>query len=144
MNHLAARQRDKDKRWDYTCKTSHGLIYPIGYCMPYNIIDPDKEGSTLIASEEYKQKVRDNKDLYHSDGHETEEEAQQCYKNYLLDEARYNSHMIDQMLRCEICREFTDLVVHVDNRTFILCEEHNNREGLNSVLNVGESWEGAE
>jgi hypothetical protein len=144
MQHFAARQRNADQRWDYTCRTGQGAVHPVGYCMPYSWIDPDKS-SAILLSEEDKEKIRQSKDKHHSDGHATQEEAEQCYKNYLLDmRTFYDSKIQRQMLPCEVCGVFTQRAVSIDGWTHILCDDHANRGGVSSILSVGESWEGAE
>lgn len=144
MNHLKALQR-QDGRWDYTITDKYGKTRPTGYCMPYEFIDPDTHDYPWM-SEEQKSKIRATSEKHHSNGHATKEEAENCYKNYLFDEGVRISVMTNQKLRCEICKQFTDGIVHIGNgyEFHILCDNHQDRESIKSLLHVEDVWEGAE
>ena len=133
MQHYSARQREHDGKWDYTVGST-----PVGYCRAYK--DPDEMGVPMhpdtVAT------IRQFKYKHHTHGHETAEEACACYKEYLFDQRTRHSDMKNQMLRCEICGEFTQHVVYIGAyEVHKLCEKHANREGLEQVVEVGESWE---
>ena len=137
MQHLKARQRQHDKRWDYTSEWQN-IIHPIGYCHAWK--DPD--AWNLPMSEDQKQEYRQFSDKYHTDGHETAVEACECYKQYLLDHTVRHSDDMDTLLKCKICHDWTHHRVHVDRfMSFILCKKHANRETLEKLVKVGESWE---
>jgi hypothetical protein len=137
MNYYQARQREKDGRWDYT-KRNDDDIHPVGYCAGW------REWLTLAnlteeANEHYKRqweaKVLLHRDKYHSDGHQTPEDAAECYKRYLLDQqlslGRENH---SSMHKCRVCGEFTHLFAEIDSQVWILCEHHNNRETVETLF----------
>jgi hypothetical protein len=136
MNYLSAKQRGSDSRWDYTYNGS-----PWGYCRAYSPI-PD----TIPGFKEWNEKVAPLAPKFHTDGHATEEEACECYKQYLLDTAlrlqpaepenAYQQH------RCKVCHKFTACYAQVGAyRMFVLCPEHQTRAIVAGLLKVGESWE---
>jgi len=145
MLHYAARQREQDKLWDYTCRDKYGT-HPVGYCMPYSRIDPDKGANVTMLSEEQKDKLRSSKDKYHDTGHSTKEEAENCYKDYMLSEyTNYDHRDEEHMSRCVVCNMFTQRYVTVGGwYLFVLCDVHANRETLEILYEVHEIYEGAE
>src|SRR5579872_1441557 len=80
MNYLKPRQRETDGRWDYT-QMNDGIVWRIGYCHEFR--EPKKD--EWCWSEEAKKKLYANREKYHKDGHLTEQEAYDCYKQYKLD-----------------------------------------------------------
>ena len=120
MNYYTALQRETSKKWDYTRRNGDS-IHAIGYC----------SGA-------------DRGDKYHNDGHETEGEAQKCYKEYLLDkELRLEGHeLADTKRMCEHdgCEVWTSKMAEISpTRSFILCDEHRTREVVSGLFSVGES-----
>lgn len=137
MQHLKASQRRHDERWDYTSEWQN-ITHPIGYCHAWK--DPDEWG--LPVSDEEKEKFRQHKGKYHTDGHATAEEACECYKQYILDHIVRHSDDINTLHKCQVCDEWTHHRVHVDRfDSFILCAKHANRETLEKLFEVGEAWE---
>jgi hypothetical protein len=118
MNYDEPRQRETDKRWDYTTHNKRTGTRSIGYCRGWD----EKTG----------EKLRPNKDKFHTDGHETREEALECYRQYQLDnELFFGKELLDSQARCIECGEWTQLMVQVGygvGRVFVLCEKHQNRE----------------
>ena len=76
-------------------------------------------------------------------GHETATEAQDCYKQYLLDNQLFlGLEMSNQMLRCRICQQYTNRMARIGIYThFVLCGDHMEREFVDKLLEIGESWE---
>jgi hypothetical protein len=75
------------------------------------------------------------------EGHATEQEAQDCYKRYLLDH-RLNLDMTmnDTQRKCCICGEWTQKAAEIDNgQIWDLCDAHRNRETVEKLFSVGES-----
>lgn len=141
MNHLTARQRPSDSRWDYTWNGR-----PTGYCHEYV---PLKEDGQILPAEIAKRenaKMEALKDKFHSTGHATEQEACDCYKQHLLDtnlrltpEEPANA---SQQNRCQVCQKFTACHASVGPyQLFVLCPEHQTRECIESLLKIGQSWE---
>jgi hypothetical protein len=67
--------------------------------------------------------------------HYSPEEAEEHYRAYLLDTARYDGHWRGVAYRCELCGEWTDRFAQLDS--FVvhrLCPAHLNREGLSRLL----------
>lgn len=125
MNYYKASQRNKDKRWDYT---KNGM--PIGYCKEYCELDSNIE--SFCAT----------KHKHHTEGHETKEEACECYKEYLLDHRLIlDRKMSNQQLKCEICKEWTNGFAEIDCNIFTLCPKHNNRKSVEEIMGeINESY----
>lgn len=141
MRHSLALQRKSDGRWDYT---TNGC--PTGYCLEYV---PLNESDGVFSPE---MAIAHNKKMlplignYHTDGHATEQEACDCFKKYMLDtQLRLNPAEppnAEQQNRCGVCRKFTACYAYVGPyAAFVLCPEHQTRECVESLYNVGESWE---
>ena len=135
MNHSCARQRN-DGRWDYT---RNGR--PWGYCCEYRPVPPDIPGA-----EQWNAKLEPLQHKFHTDGHATEEEACECYKQYLLDTSLQlvaaEPKNANQQHRCQVCKAFTACYATVGTyRMFTLCPTHQTREEVEKLLRVGESWE---
>jgi hypothetical protein len=113
VNYYQPREH-KDGGWHYTCRNDD-RIWPVGYCSDHP-------------------------------AHPTRDEAYECYRQYLLDTARYDQRIVDQQLRCEVCGTFTDRLVDVGPgsvNSYMLCDEHHNREALEGLVQVGDavsSW----
>lgn len=114
MNHHGPRQvRLEDGSpggWHYTCHNRRVGTYPEGYCTGH-------------------------------EPHETEQQARECYALWALDNARYDVKLSSQMLRCEIagCDVWSQIMAgppgySAFGRDVVLCDEHRNRAGLESVL----------
>lgn len=137
MQHKKALQRESDKRWDYTVQWGD-RITPIGYCRPFK--DPDEMGVPM--NPDTAATIRQFKDKHHSHGHETAEEACNCYKEYLLDQRLRHGELDNQMVRCQVCGEWTQHVIYLDGYvSYKVCEKHATREELEKLVSVWESWE---
>jgi len=116
VNYYAARQRQDNGKWDFTCMND-GRGRPVGYCA-------EAGGSH----------------------HDTEEEAQACYRKYLLDtRVRYRSHKEGEAgtyEKCKVCGKLTNGYAEVGHLSiYFLCQEHQTREALEEVYGeVGEIW----
>jgi hypothetical protein len=128
-----------DQRWDYCCGS-----HPTGYCHTYKPI-PEDEGLGEWAKRA-NEKLAPLAANFHDTGHATEAEAQECYKKYMLDTSLRltpkepeNPH---QLNRCQVCGTFTACHAYVGAyQIFTLCPEHQTRETVESLYEVGESWE---
>jgi hypothetical protein len=146
MRHYKARQSTLTGKWKYTSAGRDG-VYEVGYCSSLSLCPdcgdignfgtPQRQnckkclGSGLIDAE--------NPCL----GHDTPEEAEEHYKQYLLDRIDFQrpDHIKDQQLKCQICGKWTQSTVGPGMRFFVLCDEHLNRAAVSELLSVGESWE---
>lgn len=81
MRHLAARQLESSKRWDYTQELDH-KVAPVGYCAKARI-ETESTGGKHIGH------------------HETAAEAQDCYRRYLLAELLKLDGMHERLQQCE-------------------------------------------
>src|SRR5688572_23248514 len=102
MNYYAARQRLKDQRWDYTLNDR-----PYGYCREY--VDPDQYPESIreYMTENEVQKTRAFQHKYHRDGHATEQEACDCYKEYMLDHhLQLDREDCNSQHKCQKCGEW--------------------------------------
>ena len=142
MNYYKARQRQSDGKWDYTCGHDGGgmyPVYPIGYCTALpNITD----ASIYPFSPEEIQLFQENVSKFHTSGHNTPEEACECYKQYCLDfHSRFGIEDNHVQKKCKVCGEWTTLYALVDSSVFQLCEKHNNRDEVEKLFKTpGEIW----
>ena len=140
MNYLKARQRQSDKRWDYTCMNDR-RIWPIGYCHEWREYTPE-ERKTYCMNDGWYEEYESRKAKYHSTGHATPEEACACYKEYQLDTALRFGTQPNRKEQCLVCGEWTQQMAMVGGyETYVLCEKHANREEVEKLYVVGESAE---
>jgi hypothetical protein len=135
MNYYGPRQRQGDKRWDYTCKND-GHTYPVGYCAPFRRWT-DEELARFGFSRQMVEADEKLEAGHHEGGHATEGEACECYKKYLLDRyLRLGQVDANHQNRCEVCGEFTQLYATIPSemKHWVLCERHNTREGVEKVF----------
>lgn len=140
MRHYVASQRVSDQRWDYTCNR-----HPTGYCCEYRPISLDGIIGEHLARR-HNEQMEPLKDNFHTTGHATRKEAEDCYKKYLLDTQlsllTSEPPNAQQQHKCMVCGTWTACFAHVGTyRLFVLCPEHQTREAVESLLEVGESWE---
>lgn len=110
MRNYAARQNKKDGKWFFT------------------YIDSDMPG--MIYNAGYCQS---------DDGHKSKEEAELCYRKFLLDERMVFVQRIDpkRHFPCEVkgCNENTQGGAFIDSEyTIPLCKEHRVREHVDALL----------
>jgi len=143
LNTYTILQRKSDGRWDVTYK-NNGIVRPYGYCHAFvpldkmpNLILPDK------AIEENK-KYEASAHKYHSHGHETKEEAAECFRQYLLDHYLNLNGWDNESLRhkCAICDAETEFSAEITmtNNSWCLCKKHLNRESVESLFNIGKDF----
>lgn len=126
MNYYDAKQRLSDGRWDYTCNNR-----PTGYCRPYEEIDPQ----IIPVSESQLEEYRATAHKHHSHGHATEQEARECYREYLLDHSlSLGRKMSNQQLKCKSCGEWTQGFAEINNEIIVLCDQHNNRPTVETLF----------
>lgn len=90
-------------------------------------------------------KIALNKHKYHTCGHETEEEARKCYKEYMLDyQLRLNPKQENpsQLYKCKVCSEWCSGSATIGwCEYYNLCEKHCTREEVEKIVSpAGEMW----
>jgi hypothetical protein len=161
MRHLKARQMLEGShagKWHYTSCSSRGG-YAIGYCSeikPCPDCNADGEklgnltdiegGCPTCKGRQWVQKADAERCF-----HDTAEEAQEHYRQYLLDHARFypasgeEEKVGNTLHRCQApgCQAFTAGAVYVKGSWhFDLCADHRNRETLAQLVpSIGEAWE---
>jgi hypothetical protein len=149
MNYYAARQREDDKKWDYTCMND-GRTWPIGYCSRFREAKLMTEGG-YFHTQQSADRHNSFKEKYGPHHHEIKDQAIACYKDYLLDndlhfwpycELTDEKPMTRTEHRCETegCESYKTGLCRVDQRDFHLCNDHQTREVMATLLHVGESW----
>lgn len=139
MNHLCAYKWPDTNRWEY-CRNG----VPTGYCREYKPL-----GGPMISpalAEKENEKMEPLRGNFHTDGHATKEEAEECYARYLLDTSlRLQTTEPDDaehQEKCEICGAWTTCFARVGAyRAFVLCPAHQTKEAVRSLFRVGERWE---
>lgn len=120
MRHYCARQRTNTGKWDYCCGDQ-----PVGYCRSYASLEDDPFAAK-----------------YHTDSHDTEEEACDCYLEYLLDRECREWESTQEQRKCRECGAWTTHTVQVGQCWMeTLCPEHATRELIKKHYgSVGEMW----
>jgi hypothetical protein len=142
MNYYAARQRQSNKRWDYTVRNDE-YIAPVGYCSKYYEWTEELFKRLGIPENDPNiERARSFKHKHHDIGHSTEKEACECYREYLLDQKlKLMLEKSDVQHKCVVCGEWTTNYAEVDTKYFDLCKDHNNREEVEKLFGVpGEIW----
>lgn len=140
MIHYNAKQRLSDMRWDYVCGNR-----PTGYCAGYReFTEKDDFLSEQMRIQE-NAKMAVHKEKYHTNGHETEEEARLCYKQYMLDnELRLSPKQENpsQLNKCDVCGEFCSGSASIGwCERYTLCEKHCTRDEVERLTEpAGEMW----
>ena len=139
MNHFTARQRESDKRWDYTCRRD-GIAWPIGYCAGWR--EPQPGLMTPGQIKDWLEKAMPHMHKFHTDGHASAEEANECYKQYLLDfDLRLDGDHQNVQHKCKVCGVWTSKYASVGSSAWSLCDEHRTREHAEALFGpMGESW----
>jgi anaerobic ribonucleoside-triphosphate reductase len=111
MNLYCARQHQETQKWKYVMFNDN-KCYLVGYCAT------DK-----------------------CEGHNTEKEACEHYRQYLLDtRLRYFTENNEQR-KCKVCGEWTQGRATIDMEIFDLCPTHQTREVVETLYGkVGECW----
>jgi hypothetical protein len=136
VNYDRPRQRETDKRWDYTTGNRRTGVHPIGYCRAWPKSWYEHEG------EEWLEKLKVNKDKFHDRGHDTAAEARECYHQYQLDNEVRIGKQPDQQRRCAECEKWTQDFVQVGGalgQINVLCEDHQDRETIEKHFNCYDS-----
>lgn len=120
MRHYCARQQTTTGKWDFCCGD-----LPVGYCRGYASLETDP----FVVK-------------YHSDGHETAEEACDCYLEYLLDRECREWESSSEQRKCRECGAWTAHMVQVGQCWMEnLCPEHATRELIKKHHGpIGEMW----
>lgn len=139
MNYYQARQRKKDGRWDFTV-LNDGNVRSCGYCTAWEEILRVRERAAemgLPTNPHHDALIDSFQDKFHGDGHETPEEASECYKEYVLDiRTSYTTGTRSTKHLCvaEGCEEYTSFGANADGRVFWLCNTHRNRETVSGLF----------
>jgi hypothetical protein len=150
LNYYKAREIQKDGKpsgkYHYTCQNGDGVC-AVGYCSRIRTCPAcNGQGMFVPETSEYYCKECKSKGVYYLEdqevcpGHDTEMEACEHYRQYLLDKARYDQVSKDIQKKCDICQAWTQRAAYIPSEMVehFLCDEHCNREGLDKVFkNVG-------
>lgn len=147
MQYLKPRQRESDKRWDYTAMHDHH-VRPIGYCRGWqdmhfkalptiNSIEGFQSDGGIIWSKPDKEDYEARRDKYHTDGHATAQEAADCFRQYCLDtRLNLDGQYVDTQFKCEVCGTWTDRFAEIDHQQHVLCDQHRNREEVEKLFSI--------
>lgn len=137
MNYFQASQR-KDDKWDFTC-SNDGRKWPVGYCSPFRDYN-EKERKELLMSDAWYADHLKHKGKYHDCGHDTAEQAAECYKQYVLDhDLRLDGKDADAQRKCEVCQAWTSGFAMLDYEMWFLCDKHRTRESVEKLYKAS-SW----
>lgn len=117
-------KRKGDGRWDMTVGSDdEGWTHAIGYCHAYRELKP-MEGFSQEQTDRENAKIAPFRAKYHDTGHDSAEQAEACYREYVLDqEVRFSRTTSAE--RCLECQEWTPEMVEVGPFRFLrLCAKH--------------------
>lgn len=131
----------KDGRFDYVCTNGAGT-FAIGYC--FNGEKPFFALSWNELSDVVKSMYRDQEHWdfekakhaerlheYHNNGHETAEEAIQCYARYEVLEHSFRHEDKEAMKKCAVCDIWTKHRVLVgQSREYVICLPCDSEEAI--------------
>lgn len=149
MNHYKARELREGGhgtgKWHYTCM-NNDHIYPVGYCSPWDTC-PDCQGHSMFNSEAKCEKCS-NKGVIKSEnpcmGHDTPEDAESHYKEYIIDKAHFYGPKQQEWPKnkCSVkdCNEEGNCLISADQSHFEVCNKHNTRTVLRELISVRECW----
>ena len=144
MNYYEPRQRDRDKRWDYTVFNRRTGAHAVGYCRKFPAFTPEQTNTVFHGSQEahdqYVANLEPFRDKYHTTGHETKQEAYGCYTEYLLDQKLQLGEMGGRKEKCVVCNEWTQGYAEVDRQRFVLCDRHRTRDEVAKIFKAGDSF----
>lgn len=147
--YIQALQRESDRRWDKTSGTGSTKPHAIGYCAGWKEPATGEEAVRLERQfgpgfvERMNADIearREHQAKYHTDGHATAAEADECYQRYELDqELNFYAPRTepDSLHKCRApgCSEFTaGLATLGQHRNMWLCDKHRNREAVELIL----------
>lgn len=117
MNYDKARQM-QDGTWNYS-RQHDNMIYPIGYCRTHEL-----------------------NESWHK--HTTQQEAEECYKQYQLDNSLRleGGIMSNTKVKCQVdgCEEYSGVTSYIDYECFVLCPTHRTKEVIATMFDCsGES-----
>lgn len=137
----SARQRQSDKRWDFTVSSDEeGWAHATGYCSGFQHPDEvDKKGEEQgwgKMRQEEREKTLLHEAKFHKDGHATSQEASDCHDEYELDfELRFSENP-DEMLKCASCGDFTTGRTTLGTfGRYTLCTSHQTRDDAKKARN---------
>ncbi len=134
MNYYDARKRSSDNRWDYTCMND-GHVWPVGYCRPWQPLTCPPLSEAYVNDPHQQKKHAEFKDKHHDDGHATEQEARECYRQYLLDKKLVlDRKLIDLQRKCAVCETWTQGCAEVGLHLFVLCDDHRTRGQVEKLM----------
>jgi hypothetical protein len=136
------------RAWDYVCEQDNGQVVRVGYCAGW--VDWNEEQALIdygLAFLEHAKKEFEHtlpfKAKYHSEGHPTMVEAEDCFREFLLDQHLvFVTKPMDPAYRqCEVagCGKLTRLYATMSPASHLihLCAEHHNRSGVELVFPPG-------
>lgn len=145
MNYYQARQMVESGLWHYTCMND-GSVWPVGYCAPDEAC-PSCQGYSKFRKTESVCETCANQGFLPRatpcPGHATKEEAQDHYKQYLLDSMTFVSKQGEwPKNKCEAkdCNQEGTHVCLIPcgyGSYFQVCKEHADRESISSLVHVG-------
>ena len=131
MNYYEPKQRKSDGKWDYT---RNGLA--AGYCQNFKPIEKESVEQFRI-SDELVEKHNGCADKYHTNGHDSADEACECYKQYQLDyQLQLDHEDKNQQRKCEVCGEWTTKFAMLDCSLFHLCDKHRTRDEVEKLYSA--------
>lgn len=138
-----------DGRWDFTSSTGSSAPYPLGYCAGWREAPTGEEADKLRSStgqwlvDKLASDIEERRpfaDRYHTEGHATAAEADECYRQYQLDhELEFHEAPTEPgtLHRCQGhgCREYTaGVAFYGQHQHFYLCDVHRNRETVEALV----------
>jgi RecJ-like exonuclease len=137
-------------RWHYTCMND-GQVWAVGHCSSWECCpDCEAQGVRMYSEESQKCPTCKGRGIVDNPnpcpGHATPEEAEQHYKDYLIEKSTITGPKQQEWPKhkCAVegCNNEGNHLANVDAYHYYeLCAEHADKNTLQSLVRVGESWE---
>ena len=143
MRYYAAKQREGNKRWDYTCSLDESC-WSVGYCAGWDEDSKTTDPDMIELIERELEKLRPFQDKFHTNGHETKAEALDCYRDYLINHriTWFTDDSVKRRCDANECQNWTHNYAEANGRILKLCDKHRNKETLREVFSLpSDIWE---
>ena len=107
------------------CNNNYNIL---GYCGKYKDFRTEIDKSFTVF------KHKENKHKFHKDGHNTPEQAKDCYLDYIIDNHLNRSKILRFKQLCEICNRKTRTGVGVSLCILALCHKCNTIDNIKKLF----------
>lgn len=138
VNYYRALKRKSDGKYEFTCRNDNH-IWAIGYCGGWKEY-AEEDFTRVTGLKEWVGRNVHLKDKFHTSGHNTIEEAVECYRQYALDVYLVLPVKDEAGGKCVLCNESTQLAAEIPPlyRFWYLCPKHLTRQQVEKLFHLDE------